>query len=428
MKEKTSITRLNPIVSLPDWVWYRVDEICDLGRGRVISQDEIHRHAGDYPVFSSQSKDDGILGYIDTYDFDGDYVTWTTDGANAGTVFLRTERFNCTNVCGTLKPKYPDTSANFLARFLSTLTKRHVSYVGNPKLMNNVMAAIRVRMPIRAEQDGITVVLDTVDEAIARTEAVIVKLKQVRAGLLHDLLTRGLDEHGQLRDPIAHPEHFKKSHLGWVPREWDIVHLGSQSSLVTSGSRGWAPYYSQDGPLFLRVGNLTREHINLRFKDIVRVRPPAGTEGRRTRVNSGDILISITADLGIIGVVPEDFEEAYVNQHIALVRPVHAVVPRWLGRYLAFGSAAKQFMALNDTGAKAGLNLRTIQSLLVAVPNREEQLAASICLDAIDKQVSEQVQFTDKLGQLKSGLMTDLLTGRVRVPEDLLPANREVRP
>ena len=59
------------------------------------------------------------------------------------------------------------------------------------------------------------------DEAIAKTEAVIAKLKQVRAGLLHDLLTRGLDEHGQLRDPIAHPEQFQDSPLGRIPREWD---------------------------------------------------------------------------------------------------------------------------------------------------------------------------------------------------------------
>ena len=67
----------------------------------------------------------------------------------------------------------------------------------------------------------IAAVLDTVDEAIAKTEAVIAKLKQVRAGLLHDLLTRGLDEHGQLRDPIAHPEQFKDSPLGRIPREWE---------------------------------------------------------------------------------------------------------------------------------------------------------------------------------------------------------------
>jgi type I restriction enzyme S subunit len=212
--------------ALPNWPAKRIDEVCDLGRGRVISQEEIQRHTGVYPVFSSQSKDEGVFGFLNTYDFEGDYVTWTTDGANAGTVFFRTGRFNCTNVCGTLKPKSSGTSARFLARALSTVTKRHVSYVGNPKLMNNVMAAIQLRMPPKPEQDFIAAVLDTVDEAIAKTEAVIAKLKQVRAGLLHDLLTRGLDEHGQLRDPIVHPEQFQDSLLGQIPREWSCEVLG----------------------------------------------------------------------------------------------------------------------------------------------------------------------------------------------------------
>ena len=74
------------------------------------------------------------------------------------------------------------------------------------------------------EQTRIAAMLDTVDEAIAKTEAVIAKLKQVRAGLLHDLLTRGLDENGQLRDPVAHPEQFQDSPLGRIPKEWKVLH------------------------------------------------------------------------------------------------------------------------------------------------------------------------------------------------------------
>src|SRR5690606_30208966 len=93
--------------------------------------------------------------------------------------------------------------------------------------------------------------------------------------------------------------------------------LSEISTYVTSGSRGWARYYSDVGAIFLRIGNLTRSHINLRLGDVVRVQPPRTAEADRTAVQSGDLLISITADLGIIGIVPAAFESAYINQHIA---------------------------------------------------------------------------------------------------------------
>jgi type I restriction enzyme, S subunit len=131
--------------------------------------------------------------------------------------------------------------------------------------------------------------------------------------------------------------------------------------MVTSGSRDWARYYSEEGAKFIRIGNLTREHINLRFDSLVHVRPPETGEGQRTRLEAGDILISITADLGIVGVVHEEFGEAYINQHIALVRTQHKEVNgRFIGHFIASSACQKLLARLNDAGAKAGLNLPTI--------------------------------------------------------------------
>ena len=91
------------ITADPDWPMVSIKELCELGRGRVISRRDINNNPGPYPVYSSQTSDEGIFGRLGSYDFDGEYVTWTTDGANAGTVFYRTGKFSCTNVCGTLK-------------------------------------------------------------------------------------------------------------------------------------------------------------------------------------------------------------------------------------------------------------------------------------------------------------------------------------
>ena len=83
--------------------YYRVDELCKISRGRVISKDYIRENAGKYPVYSSQTENDGNLGCIKTYDYEGEFLTWTTDGANAGSVFYRNGRFSITNVCGLLQ-------------------------------------------------------------------------------------------------------------------------------------------------------------------------------------------------------------------------------------------------------------------------------------------------------------------------------------
>ena len=116
----------------------RVEDICNISRGIVISKDTIKEHSGDYPVYSSQTENNGVLGKIDTYRYDGEYLTWTTDGANAGTVFKRSGKFNITNVCGLLELKDKDVDIDYLYYALSTSSKKYVnSGMGNAKLMSN---------------------------------------------------------------------------------------------------------------------------------------------------------------------------------------------------------------------------------------------------------------------------------------------------
>ena len=136
------------------WKQFQIAEIASLGRGRVISSIEISKQRNPkYPVYSSQTSNNGIMGYLDVYDFDGEYVTWTTDGANAGTVFYRDGKFNCTNVCGTLKIS-KNHNPYFVALCLNLITKKYVSTnLANPKLMNNVMASIKVYIPELQEQN-----------------------------------------------------------------------------------------------------------------------------------------------------------------------------------------------------------------------------------------------------------------------------------
>ena len=273
----------------------------------------------------------------------------------------------------------------------------------------------RVNVPIsETEQAQIAVVLSQVDRVIEQTEALIAKQERIKAGLLHDLLTKGLDQTGNIRSEETHE--FKDSPLGRVPAEWEVVPLDRVCHQITSGSRGWARFHAVEGAKFIRIGNLTRRHINLRWEETQYVRLPRTSEGKRTSLQSGDLLISITADLGIIGVVPEGIGEAYVNQHIALVRlDKHKVNPWFLGNFLTGSAIQKHFANINDSGAKAGLNLPTVAAIPVVLPKREKQDAIAAALGTADTLIVREQQKLVKLQKLKIGLMQDLLTERKSV-------------
>jgi type I restriction enzyme, S subunit len=284
-----------------------------------------------------------------------------------------------------------------------------------PGLKQNFINSFPVFVPTsKAEQIAITDVLSTIDQAITQTKALIAKYQRIKTGMMQDLLTRGIDENGELRNPVKNK--FKPSALGMIPEDWGISSLGTLSKRITSGSRGWAKYYSDGGSLFLRIGNLTREHINLNLDDVQHVKAPSNSEAKRTKVEPGDLLISITADLGIIGVIPDDFKNAYINQHISLVKlDTKKVNPWWVGNFLAGPTAQKYLWMLNDAGAKAGLNLPTIASLPILTPNDDEQNKIASMVNSIDQTISILNNTLEKYMHLISGVMQDLLSVKVSV-------------
>lgn len=140
---------------------------------------------------------------------------------------------------------------------------------------------------------------------------------------------------------------------------------------ITSGSRGWAKYYSDSGAIFLRIGNVGRGRLKL--DDLVRVDAPDSAEAKRTRVRSGDILLSITADLGRSAVVPEELEGAHINQHLAILR-LRGISPHYVSAYLSSIGGQRQFKQLDKVGVKSGLNFNDLRSLRILVPSKEMQL------------------------------------------------------
>ncbi len=209
------------------------------------------------------------------------------------------------------------------------------------------------------------------------------------------------------------------------------VKSGKLFSFVTSGSRGWAKYYSESGSAFLRVGNLDHGSISLDLQDIQRVTPPSGAEGSRTRVKPDDILISITADVGMVGIVPPGFEEAYINQHVALARPIDGVHPAYIAWYLASPSAQRQFRDLQRGATKVGLGLDDIRAVDVPLPSTNEQrrIVAEIeqQFTRLEAGVTALRQVQAKLKRYRAAVLKAACEGRL-VPTEAELARQEGRP
>jgi type I restriction enzyme S subunit len=201
------------------------------------------------------------------------------------------------------------------------------------------------------------------------------------------------------------------SWLGSVPSHWAVYPLKRELEFLTSGSRGWAEHYADDGALFIRIGNLTRDSIKLDLSEIQRVAVPDGAEGERTRVRSGDLLFSITAYLGSVAVVPDGLEQAFVSQHVALARLKGGnVMPAWAA-HVAASTLGKTFLETRGYGGtKVQLSLDDVAELVLPVPPLAEQASITTFLDRetakIDTLIAEQERLLELLAEKRQAVIS----------------------
>jgi len=204
-----------------------------------------------------------------------------------------------------------------------------------------------------------------------------------------------------------------------TPEGWRSSKIGKIAEGITSGSRGWAAYYADSGSPFIRITNLRRTSIFPDYGPMKYVALPDGSnEGRRTELRQGDILVSITADLGVIGYIESRPETpSYISQHIARVRiKSGAADPRFIAYQLAAPRHAQIIERLNDAGAKAGLNLPTIASIPVLLPSLAEQRLIAETLHTWDRAIETVEALIANARAQKRALMQQLLDGKHRLP------------
>jgi type I restriction enzyme, S subunit len=286
-----------------------------------------------------------------------------------------------------------------------------------PRIGWPFLADVRVPWPSKHIQQTIARFLDhktiLIDQYIANKKKQIELLEKLRTSIISEAVTKGLNPDVEMKDSGV-------EWLGKIPRHWELWKLKFVVSFVTSGSRGWAQYYSDEGALFVRITNLQRNSIDLNFSKPQLVQPPSGSEGERTGLEEGDVLVSITADIGSIGVVPVCLGESYVNQHTALTRPRKKLVDsRWLA-YCLFSDAGKaQFAMLLQGGTKDGLELGDVKNLAIPKPPLVEQSKLARYLDekirSIDHSISQLNIQIEKIQTYRTSLISEAVTGKIDV-------------
>lgn len=248
-------------------------------------------------------------------------------------------------------------------------------------------------------------VLDAADEAIAKTETLIAKLKAIKQGLLHDLLTRGLDENGELRDPELHPEQFKDSPLGQRPKDWTLQRLGQMCDLL-NGLAFKPTDWATTGLPIIRIQNLNRgEDFN--YYD--------GVVADKYYIDPGTLLFSWSGNRGTsFGPFIWPGPRGILNQHIFKVTPKDGVRKRWF--YYALDDVRQRVERVAHGGSGlVHIRRPDLCDYLIATPEPDEQERIETAIAAHDRRIDAEEAYLSKLKAIKEGLMRDLLTGRVRV-------------
>jgi len=324
-----------------------------------------------------------------------------------------------------VKALFPKARVNpqYLLRLLDSL-KFHAESVSVGSTVKGIRISdlLGIRTPIAPshEQPKIAQILDTLDTQIQKTEALIAKLEKIKEGLLHDLLTRGIDQNGQLRPkPEQTPELYKESALGLIPKEWQKgtiseyllqnggIKPGPFGSSITKNmyrSKGYKIYGQEQ---VIRAdhtfGNYYIDHS--KYSELIDF-----------SVQSRDILISLVGTIGKVLIIPEEHDQGIINPRLMRLRPNQNFCDsEFLSHVLTSTFFTRKLTALAGGGTMPVINKRIVQSVVLPVIPLMEQSVISSRISSFIRRLANEKRMLAKLRAQKSGLMDDLLTGRVRV-------------
>lgn len=261
----------------------------------------------------------------------------------------------------------------------------------------------------KKEQTQIAEVLSTIDRAIAQTEAIIAKQQRIKMGLMQDLLTKGIDENGNIRTEATHK--FKDSAIGRIPVEWDIKefeNIAPPSYPICYGIVQTGEYDDLGVPV---AGIYT---LNSNFEEWYKSSKKIEKNYSRSRIKSGDILISVKGSIGIVGVVPEG-KKGNISRDIARIKVIESIEPHFV-RFLMISPSFQKYIGNVVVGTtRSEISIKILRKMCVIIPQVLEQQTITAVLQKSEDILVVENKKLEKLCNKKNGLMQDLLTGKVRV-------------
>ena len=388
-----------------NWIVRSMRSLFIFGRGRVISNEEIADNKGEYPVYSSQTKNDGILGYINTYDFKGEYVTWTTDGANVGTVFYREGKFNCTNVCGTIQPKKEGiVYLKLLPYYLNFATKEYVRYDINPKLMNNVMGDIPICFPEPLEeQKQIANYLDKqtakIDANIAKNEELIQLLEEKRVALINQVVTKGLNPDVEMKDSGV-------EWIGEIPEHWEIIKIKNCSNIINDKKD-----FADENDKYVGL-----EHIESETGKLLNY-SNEGADGTVNKFKKDMVLFGKLRPY-LAKVINTSFD-GVCSTELLVFKTNESLISKYLFYFMLSNRFIEQVNSSTYGVKMPRASPDFINSLPITLPNTIEQQDIVDYLDSktteINNTISKIKENIDLLEEYKTSLIHHVVTGKIDV-------------
>lgn len=332
-------------------------------------------------------------------------------------------------VCGyhlaLIKPNKARIHPLYLAKqFANNEARAYFSRLANGStrygLSSSAIAKVAIRLAPLVQQKQIAEILFTIDDAIEQTESLIAKYQNIKAGLMHDLFTRGVTPDGRLRPTHEQaPELYKKSPLGWIPKEWGVSSLSEYLVLNDGikpgpfGSSLTKDIYQQSGYRVYGQEQVIADDLSIGNYYITSSK---FAEMRGFEILDGDVLMSLVGTVGRVLVVQGPFEPGIINPRLMRLRPNKAIaMPGFIRLLLLSSSVQRQIEVLSGGGTMPVINGKVIKRLLVPKLEIEEQKLVVDRLMAIESTLASFAETHKKLSLQKQGLMHDLLTGRVRV-------------
>lgn len=265
-----------------------------------------------------------------------------------------------------------------------------------------------------APQKQIVSILDGIDTAIEKTEALIAKYQQIKAGLMHDLFTRGVLPNGQLRPPrYQAPELYHETAIGWIPKEWDVKPCADLCSRICVGIVIQpTQYYVEDGVPAFRSANVREDGIDP--NNFVYISAGANRLLAKSQVKTGDIVSVRTGYPGTSAVIPSEFQGANCID-ILISTPNEKVISAYLCDWINSSFGKGQVLRQQGGMAQQHFNVGEMRELLVALPDLNEQERIRGKIKSVSGKLAIEKALAEKLQAQKSGLMHDLLTGKVLV-------------